>query len=58
MKTQAHNYSLKHGEISSAEEFFNFVKSENTASGEGYKTIPLLVTPEEIATTLEKYKDG
>ena len=57
MKTLAHDYCLRHGDISNAEEFFNFVKSEKTASGKSYETIPLLVTPEEIAATLEKYKD-
>ena len=57
MKSLAKNYSLKDGEISNAEEFFNFVKSEKTASGKSYETIPLLVTPEEIAATLEKYQD-
>ena len=57
LKTLAHDYSLKHGEISNAEEFFNFVKSQKTACGDSYKTIPVLVTPEEIAATLEKYQD-
>ena len=57
MKRLARDFSLRKGQISNAVEFFNFVKSEKTVSGENYKTIPLLVTPEEISATDVEFKD-
>ena len=57
MKRLARDFSLRNGQISNADEFYNFVKSEKTSSGANYKTIPLLVTPEEISATDEELKE-
>ena len=58
LKRLAHNYCHNvSNEINNAQEFSDFVQSQETAHGEKYKTLPIVITEDDVRRNEEKYHD-